>query len=1037
MKKFLQTLIVVLSLCLFSGGIVFLSGIVQIPSMDQEEQSPPDEPTEANWGNVYCYPVLRNYANSSYTVAGFSTGGQVDSARNYGEITHWTRGERKVYWAADPYIWGVADTGFHVDGIYKASGTLSSGSTHYIPHWSGQSTTTDSGCTRTSSTISSKPAYYAVLFARNTATINYSKSLVGESGITGSTSSQTVYYGIAPTLKYCGFSRTGYHFSRWFGCYEGVDWEEYTYFNGGETPSWDKISKAGAGGLCTYSSSLTLYAEWDANQYTVSVDPNGGVYNGYSSTTNIGTKYYDSYFSLSAPTRTGYTFAGWTVTNGHNSSTAKWGTTSNPTTSISSSSTKCVNGATGTVYFKNLTPSYNGSVTLTANWTPNTYHIYLNVNASDGITSSGTSSITATYDQHLPTITIPTRTGYTFTGYYEYTNGGQPFYNEKGVSTYVFTKTEVTMLFAGWMPNKYTMTINPNGGSHYTNLITNNSSNWTRTGNNASLSYTASTGNYAFTNTSTSDPFVQLAFTVSLTQNVTYVLHARVTNTSGTVVTSGSIQIFYAIGAAFSEANSRRLSGDATAEFTAPSTGTYYFRLDNDYGYNINITQLWLARKDSLSTSSKNYTITYKSYQQIPLPTRKGYTFQGYYDTNATTGGTQYYTAAGASSMAWNIDSGKTLYARWTANKYTVTLNRNGGSGGSTSVTATYGSAMPTATMPTRDGWSFLGYYTQPNSGGTQYYTAYGSSARNYDKDTTLILYAQWKEKDWTDPLYRANSFAGGNGSLANPYKIATAGQLAYLAYETNYGNTFSGKYFIQTANIDLGAHIWEGIGEQTRSNDPFCGNYNGNFYKILNIRMECENEYCGLFAYTEDATIKNVIIEGGSIEAGEYETGALAGCIVSSIITGCKVTGVEIFGGYAVAGLVGRSGVSEITACEVKNCKLSAQYWVAGLVEVGDDGSILNCSVIGCTITGGEYNADVICVDNASCQIDSSYGYGTINGTTSKIMYGWENGWTEWSRNDYLNGGYPVQGELYHIGGHTDSKEIHNWLVANGFKYM
>ena len=54
----------------------------------------------------------------------------------------------------------------------------------------------------------------------------------------------------------------------------------------------------------------------------------------------------------------------------------------------------------------------------------------------------------------------------------------------------------------------------------------------------------------------------------------------------------------------------------------------------------------------------------------------------------------------------------------------TVTLDRQSGSGGSSSVTATYDAAMPAATMPTRAGYIFGGYYTAANGGGTQYYTA-------------------------------------------------------------------------------------------------------------------------------------------------------------------------------------------------------------------------------------------------------------------------------------------------------------------------
>ena len=113
----------------------------------------------------------------------------------------------------------------------------------------------------------------------------------------------------------------------------------------------------------TANASLTLYPYWTTNTYGVSYALNDGTHG----VTHPTSATYDTAFYVSAPKRNGYTFTGWTVTNGLNTSTAKWGTTSSPSTSLTSS-TKCVNGATGAVYFKNLTPTANGSVTLTANW---------------------------------------------------------------------------------------------------------------------------------------------------------------------------------------------------------------------------------------------------------------------------------------------------------------------------------------------------------------------------------------------------------------------------------------------------------------------------------------------------------------------------------------------------------------------------------------------------------------------------------------------------------------------------------------------
>ena len=130
----------------------------------------------------------------------------------------------------------------------------------------------------------------------------------------------------------------------------------------------------------------------------------------------------------------------------------------------------------------------------------------------------------------------------------------------------------------------------------------------------------------------------------------------------------------------------------------------------------------------------------------IGMPTKTGYTFAGYYDTSAATGGKQYYTAAGASAATWDKTANTTLYARWTASAYTVGLHPNSGSGGTGSVTATYGAAMPTPiTLPTRSGYAFVGYYdTSLPTGGKQYYTAAGASAATWDKVSAYTLYARW-----------------------------------------------------------------------------------------------------------------------------------------------------------------------------------------------------------------------------------------------------------------------------------------------------
>lgn len=88
---------------------------------------------------------------------------------------------------------------------------------------------------------------------------------------------------------------------------------------------------------------------------------------------------------------------------------------------------------------------------------------------------------------------------------------------------------------------------------------------------------------------------------------------------------------------------------------------------------------------------------------------------------------------------------------------YTVTLNKDGGSGGTNSISVKYGESMPYATAPSKTGYEFGGYFTSKNGSGTQYYTATMSSKRNYDKKIDSNLYAYWIEKDDSIALTASN----------------------------------------------------------------------------------------------------------------------------------------------------------------------------------------------------------------------------------------------------------------------------------------
>jgi hypothetical protein len=74
-----------------------------------------------------------------------------------------------------------------------------------------------------------------------------------------------------------------------------------------------------------------------------------------------------------------------------------------------------------------------------------------------------------------------------------------------------------------------------------------------------------------------------------------------------------------------------------------------------------------------------------------------------------------------------------------------VRLNQQGGTEGTSSVYAYVGFPMIDITIPVKSGYRFMGYYSEQNGGGKQYYTASGKSANHWDISTDTIIYAYWQ----------------------------------------------------------------------------------------------------------------------------------------------------------------------------------------------------------------------------------------------------------------------------------------------------
>ncbi len=121
-----------------------------------------------------------------------------------------------------------------------------------------------------------------------------------------------------------------------------------------------------------------------------------------------------------------------------------------------------------------------------------------------------------------------------------------------------------------------------------------------------------------------------------------------------------------------------------------------------------------------------------------------GYTFKEWND-NAKGSGTKYNVGQSV-TMTKDLK----LYAVWQALTYTVTLDAAGGTGGTSSVTVTFDEAMPNITIPSKSGYTFLGYF---DANGKQYYDANGSSTNSWTTASNATLTAQWEEQSGETPV--------------------------------------------------------------------------------------------------------------------------------------------------------------------------------------------------------------------------------------------------------------------------------------------
>ena len=412
------------------------------------------------------------------------------------------------------------------------------------------------------------------------------------------------------------------------------------------------------------------------------------------------------------------------------------------------------------------------------------------------------------------------------------------------------------------------------------------------------------------------------------------------------------------------------VSGTPGYSFTGWDTAVDVITGDQTYTAQFELVDFTLTYDldgGSVATDNRSsYTVESETFE-LTNPEKQGYTFGGWT-------GTELSEATMTVSIEQGSTGDRTYQATWIPNSYTVILDDNGGSGGSDSVTVTYDQPMPTASVPVRPGYTFIGYFDQI-SDGNKYYNSDMSSANDWDKiESPVTLYAVWTEFEHVTINYESNNTEYGQvssiGESLNPVIGTAVGSdvveslgYRFVEWQDNNHHTVStdrkfipqkveGSYIEATYTAVFEAEVYNATynleGGTVTSSNPVTYTIEDDTFILTNPTK---------LGYTFEGWIGSGLSEPTmSVEVKKGSTGDIAYTATWKVI--------ETTGDYIVTGTVidDELPANEIEGATVQIFKGNTQY---GTTAVTDSEGIFIIN----DVPGGTYNIKITLDEKTAIQ--------------------------------------------------------------------
>lgn len=188
-----------------------------------------------------------------------------------------------------------------------------------------------------------------------------------------------------------------------------------------------------------------------------------------------------------------------------------------------------------------------------------------------------------------------------------------------------------------------------------------------------------------------------------------------------------------------------------------------------------------------------------------------------------------------------------------------------------------------------------------------------------------------------------------GAGTESDPYLISSEADWIILANKVNSGNSFTGKFFRQTADINVTTMVGN-----SSDSKPFSGTYDGDG-KTLNLSLNTSTPHTAPFRFIENATIKNVVTTGTVHSTDNHPAGLVGTTDGTCTIQNCRV-GANVGGAQHSGGIVGHSMYANIyiIGCVYSGTLSPASgQLTGGIIGWGGDGGGHTMTISNCLFAG------------------------------------------------------------------------------------